>query len=127
MDIQTAVDNFVAGLGHCQNLVAVHRAAGNGGPGRRGPETSVNRGIIVMAVATWQAFVQDLALALRDAAHTELQSVAGTPLLAAAVDQWDTDFNRALATRTERARVCQQRSTATEGADQVRERPLQPT
>ncbi|WP_430786841.1 hypothetical protein [Actinoplanes sp. G11-F43] len=74
MDVQQAVDNFVGALKHCENLVAVHRAAGNGGRGRRDQETSLNRGTIVMAVATWQAFVQDLALALHDAAQAELQT-----------------------------------------------------
>lgn len=96
MDVQKAVDNFVGAFEHCQNLVEVHRAAGSGGRGRRNQETSLNRGTIVMAVATWQAFVQDLALALRDAAQTELQTVTGTSLLSGAMTQWTTDLNQTL-------------------------------
>ncbi|EWM68860.1 MULTISPECIES: hypothetical protein [unclassified Micromonospora] len=96
MDVQEAVDNFVKALEHCDNLSLIHRAVGHGGPGRRTTETSLNRGTIVLAVATWQAFVQDIAKALRDATLTELQSVAGGPLLAGAMKQWQVDLDAAV-------------------------------
>ncbi|WP_143261821.1 hypothetical protein [Allokutzneria sp. NRRL B-24872] len=96
MDMQTAVDNFTNSMAHCDNMVAVHRAAGSGTPGRRRVETSVNRGVIVTAVATWQAFVQDVAQALRDVVLTELQKASGSALVAGAATQWETDFKTAL-------------------------------
>jgi hypothetical protein len=66
MDMQEAVENFANAMTHCDNLINVHKAARNGGRGRRTAETSVNRGTIVLAVAAWQVFVQDAAMALRD-------------------------------------------------------------
>ncbi|WP_331732113.1 hypothetical protein [Streptomyces sp. NBC_00989] len=97
MDIQNAVDNYSSAMKHCDNLIAVHRAAGSGGPGKRSVEPSVNRGTIVLAVASWQAFIQDVAKSLRDEALTEARKAAtGTHLLLAAMDQWEIDFNAAL-------------------------------
>ena len=74
MDIQVAVSNFCRAMEHCDNIVQVHRAAGTGQRGRRSSETSVNRGTVVLAVASWQAFVQDLALALLESAMADLQA-----------------------------------------------------
>jgi hypothetical protein len=97
MDMQEAVDNFAKAMSHCDNLIKAHRAAGHGGRGRRTTETSLNRGTIVLAVATWQAFVQDAAAALRDAALAELQATApNSGLLQAAMRQWETDLNGAV-------------------------------
>ncbi|MFD5749073.1 hypothetical protein [Streptomyces sp. NPDC127033] len=96
MDVQTAVGNYANAIKHCKNLETVHRAAGNGGRGRRDAETSVNRGSIVMTVAAWQAFVQDLATALRDATFTEVGDDSDQPLLAAAMKQWRSDFDSAM-------------------------------
>jgi hypothetical protein len=82
---------------HCDNLVKVHRAAGTGTRGRRAAETSVNRGTIVLAVASWQAFVQDVANALRDAVLAQSQSHAATaPLVVAALSHWNTEFISAI-------------------------------
>ncbi|MEU6208048.1 hypothetical protein ABZ814_31250 [Micromonospora musae] len=55
VNVQEAVDNFVKALEHCQNIIRVHRASGGSGQGRRTDETSLNRGAVVLAVATWQA------------------------------------------------------------------------
>jgi hypothetical protein len=97
MDMQEAVDNFAKAMSHCDNLIKVHKAAGTGGRGRRTMETSVNRGTIVLAVAAWQAFVQDAAKALRDAALDELQADApNSGLVQAAMHQWKIDFNGAV-------------------------------
>ncbi|MFJ5668495.1 hypothetical protein ACIQAR_22665 [Micromonospora chalcea] len=96
MNVQGAVDNFAVSIAHCDNLSLVHRAVGHGGPGRRTTETSLNRGTIVLAVATWQAFVQDVAIALQDATLAQLATVKGAPLLADAMKQWQTDFDAAL-------------------------------
>jgi hypothetical protein len=81
---------------HCDNLIEVHRAAGSGDRGRRTAETSVNRGPIVLAVAAWQAFIQDTACALRDEALAELSAISGAPLLGGAMKSWATDFEAAL-------------------------------
>ncbi|MEU8934784.1 hypothetical protein AB0D30_33470 [Streptomyces sp. NPDC048409] len=95
MDVQTAVGNYANAIKHCKNLETVHRAAGNGGRGRRDAETSINRGSIVMAVAAWQAFVQDLATALRDATFSEVGEGFDRPLLTSAITQWKRDFDGA--------------------------------
>lgn len=48
-----------------QNLVDIHRAL-NQGRGRRFREVTINRAIVVLTVAAWQAFVEDLAEAVLD-------------------------------------------------------------
>ncbi|MER5867649.1 hypothetical protein [Kitasatospora sp. NPDC002040] len=97
MDIQGAVDNYASAMQHCDNLIAVHRAGRDGSRGRLVVEPSVNRGTIVLAVASWQAFIQDAAAALRDEALVELRAVPGTHrLLAGAMNQWEHDFEVAL-------------------------------
>lgn len=48
------------------DLILVHRASGGTKAGRRARETSVNRAIVVLTVASWQAVIQDLTLACID-------------------------------------------------------------
>lgn len=69
MDVQQAADQFDAALKHCDNLVDVHRRHGGANRGRRYQEVSIDRAIIVLAVAAWQAAVQDLTTALLDTAR----------------------------------------------------------
>lgn len=69
MDLQQAVDNFDGALKHCHNIVAVHRGHGGSGRGRRFQEASLNRAVVVLAVAAWQAAVQDLTTAILDTAR----------------------------------------------------------
>ncbi|WP_158171275.1 hypothetical protein [Rhodococcus sp. JT-3] len=52
--------NFDRAMEHCDNLVRVHQRAGGDAKGRRREEISVNRAIVVIAVASWQAVVQDM-------------------------------------------------------------------
>lgn len=52
---------------HCDNLVAVHRGHGGPAQGRRDQEVSINRAVVVMTVAAWQAVIQDMVLAALDA------------------------------------------------------------
>lgn len=66
MDLQQAVDNFDRALKHCDNIIAVHRGHGGASRGRRFQEASLNRAVIVLGVAAWQAAVQDLATAILD-------------------------------------------------------------
>lgn len=61
---------------HCDNIIAVHREVGGGTSGRRYKEASLNRAVIVLAVAAWQAAVQDLTTALLDTAAP----VGGPPI-----------------------------------------------
>lgn len=96
MDMQEAVDNFAAAMSHCDNLIAVHRAAGGEGRGRRTTVTSVNRGTIVLAVAAWQAFIQDTATALRDEATAELAALPQARLTGLAMAHWNSDFKAVL-------------------------------
>lgn len=63
MKLSEAVASFERATRHCDNLIAVHRGHGGGAQGRRDKETSINRAVIVLTVASWQAIVQDLALA----------------------------------------------------------------
>lgn len=93
VNLQETVDNFMNATKHCDNLITVHRSVGDGGRGRRTIETSVNRGTIVLTVASWQAFVQDLALTLRDQALAESQAASSSQLVRGAMKQWETDFN----------------------------------
>lgn len=69
MDLKQAAANFRRAIRHADNLVAVHRRAGTGGRGRRTEEVSINRAVVVITVATWQAAVQDMTLACL--AHSE--------------------------------------------------------
>lgn len=55
---------FERAIQHCDNLVAVHAKASGTGKGRRRKETSIHRAIIVIAIASWQALVQDLTIYL---------------------------------------------------------------
>lgn len=66
MDLDDAVHSFERSLHHCENLVSVHRAHGGNEPGRRHVEVSLNRAIVVTAVASWQSVIQDYATAALD-------------------------------------------------------------
>lgn len=72
--IQDAEVEFHRAMRDPNNLVAIHRER-NPEPGRRTHELSLNRAVVVLTVAAWQAFVQDLvkqAIAL-------MQPARGTP------------------------------------------------
>lgn len=69
MDLPEASERFQVAIGYCDDVVAVHRRAGTGLPGRRGEETTLNRAVIVMAVAAWQVVVENLVLAVLDSAR----------------------------------------------------------
>jgi hypothetical protein len=74
--LDEAVENFRRATRHCDNLITVHR--GHGGPtrGRRDEEVSINRAVVVLAVASWQAVVQDYTLACVDMSAPDV----GSPL-----------------------------------------------
>jgi hypothetical protein len=66
--IQDAEVEFHRAMQDSQNLIAIHREL-NPGPGRVTRELSLNRAVVVLTVAAWQAFVQDVleeALALME-------------------------------------------------------------
>lgn len=80
MDLQEARDRFERAMGHCDSIVQVHRQHGGGGQGFRALEPSLNRAVVVLAVAAWQTAVQDLTIAALD----HVQPAGGTgvgPLL----------------------------------------------
>lgn len=56
-------------MGHCDSIVQVHTQHGGGGKGFRSLEPSLNRAVVVMAVAAWQTAVQDLTTAALDHAY----------------------------------------------------------
>lgn len=52
-------------MGDAHNLIHLHRES-QSGQGRRHRQTSLNRAIIVVTVAAWQAYVQDMTQAVLD-------------------------------------------------------------
>lgn len=54
-------------MGHCDNLVSVHRGHGGVLQGRRDSEVSLNRAVVVVTVAAWQAAAQDMTRAAVEA------------------------------------------------------------
>jgi len=66
VDLSQAAANFRRGIEHANNLIEVHKRAGSGIRGRRTVEVSINRAVVVITVATWQAAVQDMTLAVLD-------------------------------------------------------------
>ncbi len=66
MDLDEARTNFDRATRHCNNLIDVHRGYGGPAQGRRAEETSLNRAVIVITAASWQAFIQDEAMAALD-------------------------------------------------------------
>lgn len=69
MDLQEAKTRFDRAMGYCDDIVEVHRGHGGGQRGLRTLETSLNRAIVVLAVAAWQTVVQDLITAALDHLH----------------------------------------------------------
>ncbi len=65
MNLTDAADNFRRATRPCDNLIHVHRAQ-NPRPGRRDEETSINRAIAVLTIASWQSVIQDLTIACVD-------------------------------------------------------------
>lgn len=76
MDLADAVANFHRATRECDNLITIHRGYGGTSAGRREEETSINRAVVVLAVAGWQAIAQDLVLACIDVGRP----AAGSPL-----------------------------------------------
>lgn len=60
---EQALSEFNVAIQDPENLLLIHREI-NKNPGRRWREPTLNRAIVVLTVAAWQAFVQDLVLAL---------------------------------------------------------------
>jgi hypothetical protein len=76
VDLIEATDNFRRATRHCDNLITVHRGHGGPAQGRRDEEVSINRAVVILAVASWQAVLQDYALACVDLS----EPAAGSPL-----------------------------------------------
>ncbi|NTW39430.1 MAG: hypothetical protein HGA44_06005 [Cellulomonadaceae bacterium] len=80
MDLADASRHWTTVVEQCDHLVAVHRH--RGGPGRRYEEMAINRAIVVLAVAAWQAAVEDMVTAALDAGTP----AAGSPLTKGSYD-----------------------------------------
>jgi hypothetical protein len=75
---EEAKATFVTSVQGAADLIAIHKEL-NPRPGRRhGPELTLNRSAIVLAVAAWQSYVEELTLAVLDASTPP----AGSPLSA---------------------------------------------
>ena len=59
MNLHEAAENFRRATRHCDNLIKIHREYGGPSQGRRDEEVSINRAVVVLAVAAWQAVIQD--------------------------------------------------------------------
>jgi hypothetical protein len=55
------VDTFALNMAEIERLVDIHKKLGGGGPGRRHNLEVLNRSALVLLVACWEAFVEDLA------------------------------------------------------------------
>src|SRR5687768_1510049 len=66
MELNEAVSNFRRATRHCDNLITIHRGYGGPAQGRRDEEVSINRAVVVLAVASWQAIVEDYTIACVD-------------------------------------------------------------
>jgi hypothetical protein len=62
-ETNAAWGEFDRAMGDPRNLVAIHRGL-NPNRGRRWAEPTINRGIIILTIAAWQAFVEDLAIGI---------------------------------------------------------------
>ena len=84
---QAAHDSYDAALQNARDLIAIHKAL-SARAGRRRRELSLNRGAVVLSVAAWQTFVEQLTLAiLAELAPPATYAGAGVyRLLAAAVE-----------------------------------------
>jgi hypothetical protein len=57
--IEDAEREFERAMGHAHNLIELHRR-GRQGQGRRFAEMSLNRAVVVLTIAAWQAYVEKL-------------------------------------------------------------------
>jgi hypothetical protein len=71
---EAARGEFDAAMIDPQNLIDIHRSL-NPSRGRRFRETTINRAIVVLTVAAWQAFIEDLA----DAVLRTIEPPAAAP------------------------------------------------
>jgi hypothetical protein len=62
---EAARTEFDEAMVDAQNLIDIHRSL-NQGRGRRFREVTINRAIVVLSVAAWQALIEDLAEAILD-------------------------------------------------------------
>lgn len=60
---EAARGEFDDAMADSQNLIDIHRSL-NQGRGRRFREVTINRAIVVLTVAAWQAFIEDLSDAI---------------------------------------------------------------
>lgn len=60
MTLDQAAERFNRSPGRCPDLIAVHRQAGEGAPGKRTDVSAINPTAIVLAMGSWQAVVQNL-------------------------------------------------------------------
>jgi hypothetical protein len=86
MDLAEAKTRFERAMGYCDDIIAVHQGHGGGKRGLRTKETSLNRAVVVLAVAAWQSVVQDLTMAALD--HAQPKGAMGpSSLLRGQVDK----------------------------------------
>jgi hypothetical protein len=58
VDLVDAKERFDRATKHCDNLIKVHRGHGGTAVGRRAEEVSLNRAVVVLAVASWQSMIR---------------------------------------------------------------------
>lgn len=71
---QAAYSEFGTAMADPHNLIWLHKNSQDG-QGRRHRQTTLNRAVVVLTAAAWQAFVEDTARAIRD----DLEVPQGSP------------------------------------------------
>lgn len=69
MDVTTAISRFETSTRRCDDLIGMNQVLTGKGAGRRVYTSSLNRAAVVLAVAAWQALVEDLVQSIVDAAR----------------------------------------------------------
>jgi len=93
MHLPEAATRFQTAMSFCDDVVKIHRQAGSGGRGRRKAETTLNRAVIVMAIAGWQVAIENLAQTGIDEAQNQRGSAIITSyrnLVQSAIDRFST-------------------------------------
>ena len=93
MDLPEARERFDRAIQHCDDIVKVHSQHGGGRRGFRTLEPSLNRAVVVMAVAAWQTAVQDLTEAALDYWQPEATATGLARLLRGQVRKAIGDLN----------------------------------
>jgi hypothetical protein len=81
-------------MSYCDDLIKVHRASGGPSRGQRATETSLNRAVVVLAVAAWQSAVEDMTMSALEAARAVITPPMTPALFGVIAGRVMTDVHR---------------------------------